>query len=82
MNGIDGDTIRATLRTVRDERDYAHAVLRALRLAGHVPDGAWRRLVNGVVALESESDIGRAEARALTIVWDVEQSDRIVGGPR
>jgi hypothetical protein len=76
----DPDTIRRTLRVVRGERDRAHAVLRALRLAGHIPDGAWRRLVNGVVALESESDIADAEAEALKIVWDVEQSDRIVGG--
>lgn len=69
-------------QVVRGERDHAHAVLRALRLAGHVPDGAWRRLVNGVVTLESESDIAEAEAAALRIVWDVEQSDRIIGGPR
>jgi hypothetical protein len=76
----DLDTVRETLRTVRAERDRAHTVLRALRLAGHIPEGAWRRLVNGVVALESENDIQRAEAEALTVVWGVEQSDRIVGG--
>lgn len=64
---------------VRAERDHAHHVLRALRLAGHVPDGAWRRLVNGVVGLESEGDIARAEAEAMSIVWQVEASDRISG---
>lgn len=72
--------IDATLRTVRSERDRAHDILRALRLAGHVPDGAWRRLVNGAIALDSEGDIEKAEARAMSIIWQVEQSDRIIGG--
>lgn len=68
--------------SVHTERDHAHDVLRALRLAGHIPDGGWRRLVNGVVALESESDIEDAEARAMSIVWDVEQRDHTAGGNR
>ena len=64
------------LSTVRAERDRAHLVLRALRLAGHVPEGAWRRLVNSTIALESEGDIAEAEANAMAVVWDVEQEDR------
>jgi hypothetical protein len=76
----DLDAARRALAIACGERDYAQAILRALWLAGHVPDGAWRRLVNCAVGLESEGDIERAEAAATRIVWDVEQSDRNVGG--
>ena len=76
MSAADIETVRNTIRVVQGERDHAHAVLRALRLAGHVPQGAWRRLVNCVVGLESEGDSARAEAAALAIVWEVEQEDR------
>jgi hypothetical protein len=53
----DIDTIRRTLAVVRNERDWAHLLLRVLRHYDAIPDGPILREVNNCVAVESESDI-------------------------
>jgi hypothetical protein len=63
------------LAMIRRERDAAHRFIRALRRAGHIPDGPWTRRANGLTGLESESDIEDAAASADLLAWEIEHSD-------
>ncbi len=67
MSGYKVEDVLATLATVAAERDEAHLLLRALRIAfdSDIPD-TLRRRINGAVALESEGDIARAHDAAMT----------------
>jgi hypothetical protein len=47
-------TVRATLATVRRERDHDVRLLRQIRYAGLIPKGSLLRSVNSAVAQESE----------------------------
>jgi hypothetical protein len=62
----DVETVRRTLATVRGERDHAHLLLRAVRLAfgSDIPDHLAHQ-INAAVALESEGDIEDARQAAL-----------------
>jgi hypothetical protein len=65
----DIDTVRRTLAVVAAERDHAHRLLRAVRLAlgSEIPQGLLHK-INGAVTLESEGDIQRAHDEAMTLL--------------
>lgn len=64
------ETVRATLRAVRAERDHALLLLRVVRHYGLVEWGPLYRDINRTVALESESDIEDAQREVDRYVTD------------
>jgi hypothetical protein len=69
------------LHTALRQRDYAHALLRALALAGHIPDGPWRRLINAATDTGNARDNADADTQAASLVWVIENGNHQPGTP-